>query len=83
MSALIDHLHAFASRFTSVGRKDIEEIVTAVEDHLKPMFADAVAAAKTDEKVLAEAVAAEVAKILGHQPAPVPTPAPAEPPAAG
>ncbi|GGX40568.1 hypothetical protein [Streptomyces noursei] len=81
MSALGTKLHALIGRFTSVAHKDVEEIVTAVEQHLVPVIRSAVHDALTaaeadgrslldqlraDEGRLAQAVAAEVAQILGR-----------------
>ncbi|MFB6568380.1 hypothetical protein [Streptomyces noursei] len=85
MSALGDKLHSLITRFTTVGKHDVEEIVTAVEQHLVPVIRGAVHDAlttveadgrslldqfKADETKLATAVAAEVAKLLGHTPEP-------------
>ncbi|MFF7881044.1 hypothetical protein ACH40F_07795 [Streptomyces sp. NPDC020794] len=87
MSALTDKLHAFFARFTSVAHQDVQEIVTAVEQHLAPLVQAAVRDAlttveadgkslldklKTDEEALVKAVAAEVAKLLGRTPDPAP-----------
>ncbi|MDJ0342274.1 hypothetical protein QMK19_03610 [Streptomyces sp. H10-C2] len=95
MSALADHLHALISRFTSIGRKDVEDIVQAVEGHLVPLLEVArtrlvadveaiVAEVKVDEQALAKLVATEVAKLLSNapaDPAPVPVPEPVPVPA--
>ncbi|RCH70461.1 hypothetical protein DT019_02950 [Streptomyces sp. SDr-06] len=81
MSALVDHLHNLLSRFASIGKADIEQVVTAVEEHLAPLLDQArtelladlqklIADMKTDEAKLA----AEIAKLLGN--APVEPPAP-------
>jgi hypothetical protein len=88
MSALADRLHAFLNRFVSVGKTDVEEVVAAAESHLLPVIEQARAEivadlghlldeAKIDEQKLAAEVAAAVAALLGHTPAP----APVEPPA--
>lgn len=88
MSALADRLHSLLSRFVSVGKTDVEEVVAAAESHLLPVIEQARAEivadlghlldeAKVDEQKLAAEIAAEVAKLLGRAPAP----APAEPPA--
>ncbi|ANZ14447.1 hypothetical protein O1L44_00460 [Streptomyces noursei] len=81
MSALADRLHAFLGRFTSATHKDVEGLVAAIEQHLVPVIRGAVHDALTtaeadgrslldqlraDEGRLAQAVAAEVAQILGH-----------------
>ncbi|SHL75381.1 hypothetical protein [Streptomyces yunnanensis] len=85
MNALVDRLHTFFGRFTSATHKDVEGLVAAIEQHLAPMIRSAVHDAlttaetdgkslldqlKADETKLATAVAAEVAKILGHTPEP-------------
>ncbi|WP_438489565.1 hypothetical protein [Streptomyces sp. S186] len=81
MSALGDKLHSLVTRFTTVGKRDVEEIVTAIEQHLVPVIRGAVHDAlttveadgrslldqlKADETKLATAVAAEVVKLLDH-----------------
>ncbi|MFE4867716.1 hypothetical protein [Streptomyces sp. NPDC056682] len=87
MSALVDRLHSLLSRFTSIGKADVEEVVAAAESHLLPVIEQVraelvadlgqlLAEAKVDEQKLATMVAAEVAKLLGHTPAPVEPPAP-------
>ncbi|MEV5944432.1 hypothetical protein [Streptomyces sp. NPDC051994] len=87
MSALTDRLHALISRFATIGKADVEEVVAAAESHLLPVIEQAraeivadlghlIAEAKVDEQKLAAAVAAEVAKLLNHPAAPA---APVEP----
>ncbi|MEE6264887.1 hypothetical protein V2E29_04400 [Streptomyces diastatochromogenes] len=88
MTALADRLHAFFGRFTSATHKDVEGLVAAIEQHLVPVIRGAVHDAlttveadgkslldqlKADETKLATAVAAEVAKLLGHGPVEPPT----------
>ena len=88
MSALADRLHAFLNRFVSVGKTDVENVITGVEEHLAPIVEQArtelladikalYAEAKADEQKMAAEIAAELAKLFGNPPAP----APAEPPA--
>ncbi|MFF4403609.1 hypothetical protein [Streptomyces sp. NPDC001404] len=67
-------LHDVLARVFDIGRADAEDVVKAVTEAITPILHDAVAQAKADEKRLASAVAAEVAVLLGHQPAPAPTP---------
>ncbi|MDR3082107.1 MAG: hypothetical protein LBV60_14485 [Streptomyces sp.] len=85
MSALADRLHALLSRFTSIGKADVEEVVAAAESHLLPVIEQVraeivadlgqlIAEAKVDEQKLAKAIAAEVAALLGHAPAEPPAP---------
>jgi hypothetical protein len=85
MSAFVDRLHALLSRFTSIGKADVEEVVAAAESHLLPVIEQAraeivadlgqlLAEAKVDEAKLASEIAAAVAALLGHTPADPPTP---------
>lgn len=84
MSALADRLHNLLSRFASIGKADVEQVVTAVEEHLASLLDQARSELLADlQKLIADMkadeakLAAEVAKLLGHTPAPAPT----EPPA--
>lgn len=87
MSALADRLHAFLNRFASIGKTDVEQVVTAVEEHVAPFVEQArtelladikalYAEAKADEKKLAAEIAAELNKLFGNAPTPVEPPAP-------
>jgi acyl-CoA reductase-like NAD-dependent aldehyde dehydrogenase len=88
MSALVDHIHAFFSRFVTIGKTDIEDALKAAEAHFEPLVKNAVAevlasekkivaAAEVDYEKLAALVAAEVANLTRSAPAPATAPAPA------
>ncbi|MEV5944229.1 hypothetical protein [Streptomyces sp. NPDC051994] len=81
MSALTDRLHALISRFATIGKADVEEVVAAAESHLLPVIEQARAEivadlghlldeAKVDEQKLAAEIAAQVAALLGQSAAP-------------
>jgi hypothetical protein len=85
-------LKAALARLFGIGEAEAHALITALEEDAAPLFDQFRAELLADVKVLlAEGVidyqklAAEIAKILGEQPAPAPTPepAPVQPPAAG
>ena len=98
MSAFTDRLHALIARFTSIGKADVEEIVTAAEEHLVPLLDNARAGLLGDVKSLVSEAVAEAkhlesealadikAELVAIQALltqqPAPAAAPAEPPAA-
>lgn len=88
MSALADRLHNLLSRFASIGKTDVENVIKSVEEHVAPFVEQArtelladikalYAEARVDEKKMAAEIAAELSKLFGSTSAP----APVEPPA--
>lgn len=87
MSALADRLHNLLSRFASIGKTDVENVIKGVEEHVAPFVEQArtelladikalYAEARADEQKMAAEIAAELNKLFGNAPTPVEPPAP-------